>query len=430
MTTINFKYKGARADDIKHSLERVINYIEQITGRTLPRISVMNWNTDDRNHVAQGNQRGHVIEINKRRASSVNDVVLAHELLHTLGFGHVEYRARFTIMSADAPDQRWKDALGPSDVARLRRAGHIWHNDPGNTVYKTMEYGDRRDGKVWGIVITDGGGNDTIDLSTGRCSHADLVIDLRPTINRKSSNFTYAVGSSAHPLFAIAKDVVIENAIGGSGSDSLTGNRFDNVLEGRDGDDKLIGWNGNDTLYGGNGNDRLLGDDGNDQLFGGDDNDLLKGGKGKDFLDGGRDNDSLMGGDGSDTLLGGDGNDRLLGDDGNDQLFGENGNDTLKGGAGNDWIEGGAGDDQLWGGEGRDRFVFSGSGFGHDVVKDFEASDKLSVSTSLFADWRSLRAATFQIGSDLIITSSADDTIRLKNVTLESFTSHCVMFKP
>lgn len=46
-------------------------------------------------------------------------------------------------------------------------------------------------------------------------------------------------------------DTIIENAIGGDGADTLTGNGADNLLKGGDGADTLLGAEGSDTLVGG-----------------------------------------------------------------------------------------------------------------------------------------------------------------------------------
>lgn len=58
----------------------------------------------------------------------------------------------------------------------------------------------------------------------------------------------------------IAWGVVIENAVGGSGNDSLVGNTANN---------RLVGGAGDDTIDGGLGDDSLEGDAGNDTLIGG-----------------------------------------------------------------------------------------------------------------------------------------------------------------
>ncbi len=56
-------------------------------------------------------------------------------------------------------------------------------------------------------------------------------------------------------------------------------------------------------------------------------------------------------------------------------LKGNRGDNVLKAGGSADVINGGAGNDHLWGGSGIDKFVFS-TGFGHDVVMDYESLDE------------------------------------------------------
>jgi hypothetical protein len=91
-------------------------------------------------------------------------------------------------------------------------------------------------------------------------------------------------------------------------------------------------------------------------------------------------------------------------------------NDTVKLGA----------NDGIWAGAGSDLFAFAGA-TGHDVITGFVATgsnhDTLQFSSSAFADWAHLLAATRQQGSDLLITIDASDTVVLKNVALASFTS-------
>ena len=63
---------------------------------------------------------------------------------------------------------------------------------------------------------------------------------------------------------AIAHNAQIENAIGGSAADTITGNSLNNAIEGRGGNDTLNGGTGNDALTGGMGDDTLDGGDGVD----------------------------------------------------------------------------------------------------------------------------------------------------------------------
>ena len=77
-----------------------------------------------------------------------------------------------------------------------------------------------------------------------------------------------------------------------------------------------------------------------------------------------------LGGDG--TLSGGGGADVLFGGAGADTLNGEAGMDALIGGAGNDTMDGGAGDDEYFGAPGQDTYVFTGTGFGNDVIHGYD----------------------------------------------------------
>ena len=80
---------------------------------------------------------------------------------------------------------------------------------------------------------------------------------------------------------AIAYDVDIENAIGGSGNDTLIGNDLDNVITGNAGNDTIEGHFGNDTLYGGQGADTIWAGAGDDIVYGGAGADLFVFGPGE-----------------------------------------------------------------------------------------------------------------------------------------------------
>ena len=90
-----------------------------------------------------------------------------------------------------------------------------------------------------------------------------------------------------------------------------------------------------ENIIGGSGPDALSGDEGPNLVNGGDGADLLRGRGGDDRLNDGA---------GIDTLYGGDGADRLSAAGAGDRAFGEAGNDSLTGGTGAA-IDGGAGDD-------------------------------------------------------------------------------------
>ncbi len=210
-----------------------------------------------------------------------------------------------------------------------------------------------------------GGGTDTVDGSSGTGSEC---IDL--------NQFT---GHS------------VENAIGGSGDDTIAGNVLGNVLTGGDGFDTIDGYGGNDTLEGGLGNDLLdtgaacnvpgcntgadtvsfvhatggedidnqlgfaTGPDGQDSLgffaivLGSNFNDSIRAGQNAFGL-----NQRIMGRGGDDDIVGSNSSDLLVGGAGNDTIRAGGGDDTLKGMKGNDLLVGGPGFDIGWGGTGMD----------------------------------------------------------------------------
>jgi Ca2+-binding RTX toxin-like protein len=254
--------------------------------------------------------------------------------------------------------------------------------------------GDGDDSIIWDGVaflpdFSGGGGTDVVDASS---STTAVVINLGPT------------GPGA---FTPGNDV--ENAIGGSAGDALTGNVLNNVLTGNDGADVISAGTGNDTVEGGLGNDTLIDGGGADTLVyrnapsgetidtangfasGGDGDDTLTGNfetvLGSDFADnitagqtafdlpntikGFGGNDSIIGSNSTDTLAGGKGNDDIHGGGGDDTIKGSGGNDTLLGSSGDDTIKGGNGNDSLVGGKG---FDVGNGGKGKDTCKQIESA--------------------------------------------------------
>ena len=253
------------------------------------------------------------------------------------------------------------------------------------------------------LTIYDSGGTDTLDCSGfAQNQTISLWAGAYSDVGGVFGNVAiYGAGG--------ASDTIIENAIGGSGWDTIHGNAANNDLFGGDGSDNLVGYDGFDDLYGDAGNDYLSGGEKDDNLYGGDDDDILHGGEGNDvllgeegddYLDGGPGGDLLLGGTGgSDTasyasaqagvtvnlaqpaantgdaaldtyvsieqiqgsdyddvligdgksnfLLGGEGADELDGGDQLDLLYGEGGDDTLIGRLGPDVFDGGAGFDTI-----------------------------------------------------------------------------------
>jgi|LauGreDrversion4_1035100.scaffolds.fasta_scaffold03852_1 serralysin len=131
-------------------------------------------------------------------------------------------------------------------------------------------------------TIWDAGGKDTISVSNFSLA---CVIDLTPG---NYSSLLYPRPSDAGGVtvtydgtnnLGIAFNCIIENAIGGSGNDKLTGNSANNSLDGGPGNDVMYGGAGNDTFdwgaenrggndifYGGLGGDDFVLDSSNDTV--------------------------------------------------------------------------------------------------------------------------------------------------------------------
>lgn len=257
----------------------------------------------------------------------------------------------------------------------------------------------------------DGDGNDTFveieGAATGSGDDTMLVDDTVLPIDFASDGGTDTVDASARTLPIIldlstfGNGEEVENAIGGSGDDLITGTNQSNELFGMDGEDVINSGLGNDFVEGGLGNDVLndgggfdtlsyrnapageeidtrngfaTGGDGDDALGGGweevlgsdfadtitggqssvDTPNQLRGFAGDDLINGTNSTDTIKGGKGNDELRGGGGDDVIKGSGGNDLEIGSTGDDTLKGGNGNDELQGGKGFDVGNGGKGDD----------------------------------------------------------------------------
>ena len=165
-------------------------------------------------------------------------------------------------------------------------------------------------------TLWDGGGRDTINLSN---YSSNLTIDLSPGgwINFNNSQVAnlgkgnFAPGNVAMSLlYQGDQRSLIENAVGGSGNDIITGNAGGNTLVGGAGNDVLTGVGGHNILAGGTiGNELgLLGLDRGAYIS------VVP---------------TINGFDGNDTLIGGAGNDIFVVASGNDSVNGAKGIDTL-----------------------------------------------------------------------------------------------------
>lgn len=237
--------------------------------------------------------------INQYNASA-NWLAFTHEFLHTIGLEHpgdyngtanystdavyIEDNRQFTAMSYFSPTYSGgsffvADITSPQlhDISALHQAYGAHAKDTGNTTYSLTAVP---------LAIWDTGGTDTLSATAYAGTQ---TLDLRALEFSSTSGSTHNV--------SIAKGVVIENASGGSGADTIIGNTSANILTGNGGNDVLQGGAGNDQLYGNAGADTLLGEQGTDYLFGGSENDQLAGGTDYgvfDWMDGGAGNDTFF----------------------------------------------------------------------------------------------------------------------------------------
>jgi len=361
---------------------------------------------------------------------------IVHEIGHSIGLGHQGFyngAATYNIdnlYSNDAENWSVMSYFGPgtagtgstllswtplvADVAAVQALyGINTTTRTGNDTYisnSNLAGAYNFEGAIFipAVTIYDAGGIDTIDASVYSMAQViDLNIDGFSSIGGAQNNVS------------IGRATIIENAVGGNGADTITGNSVSNVLTGRQGNDVMDGgdgidyasyqsgtfeqltitenadgtitvqsgsWgtdtlkniefiriNGQDYAIGSSepegpttGDDELMGtenDDtilalaGNDTVFGLGGNDTLYGQEGNDTLFGDAGTDTLYGGEGVDLLDGGIGNDILLGENGADNLIGDAGDDTLYGGEDDDLLDGGIGNDTLLGGNGVDTLM-------------------------------------------------------------------------
>ncbi|AHK45869.1 putative protease [Ensifer adhaerens OV14] len=220
-------------------------------------------------------------------------VTVLHEIGHALGLDHAHEgylmpgqrdSMEYTVMSYNSypsalphdgyTNETWgfAQSLMMYDIAALQHMyGADYSTQGGNNVYSWspttgemfingIGQGTPGGNRIF-LTVWDGDGTDTYDFS----NYATAVkVDLRPgewTITSASQlarlhhdGSQVAAGNIANALLH-NNDIrsLIENAIGGSGNDSINGNILDNTLVGGHGHDWLRGGGGSDLLLGGEG---------------------------------------------------------------------------------------------------------------------------------------------------------------------------------
>jgi Ca2+-binding RTX toxin-like protein len=304
-------------------------------------------------------------------AGTYGFLVTLHEMGHALGLKHSFDGGSFGIVLPADKDTRQYTVMSysrPPTMAAIEASSLMLYDIAAlqylygvNTSYKTGNDTWRwATDESFRYCIWDAAGNDTIDASN---QTRRVVINLNP--GTFSSLGAYR-GLDATDNLSIAFNCWIENAIGGGGADTLTGNQLANRLEGGGGNDSIDGGAGNDTLIGGSGNDTLKGGSGADTIDGGAGFDTVSyenatGGVVIDLSGGGN---TENWGQAGDTLTG---IEAVIGSMYIDHLAGDAGDNWLIGGGDLDLLTGGAGADRLDGGQGPDTAIYTGSSAGVNI---------------------------------------------------------------
>jgi len=171
----------------------------------------------------------------------------------------------------------------------------------GNDTYFIDHIGD--------IVIE--GGTATATGGTATATATGDTVNTSVSVSAgKASRGSAKISQFVENIILTGKKAI--NATAGKGSNDITGNNANNIINAGSGDDNVNGGGGNDIINAGGGNDNVNGDGGNDIINGGSGSDNMNGDGGNDIINGGSGNDTLVGGPGSDILNGGSGKDRFL----------------------------------------------------------------------------------------------------------------------
>jgi Peptidase M10 serralysin C terminal/Bacterial pre-peptidase C-terminal domain/FG-GAP-like repeat/Peptidase M66 len=146
-------------------------------------------------------------------------------------FHNQGFTQQFVLTPMVADIVAMQQMYGLSTTTRAGNTTYGFNSNAGSSIYNAATMG------ALAYTVFDSAGIDTLDYS-GFTSNQ--LINLNP---ETFSNVGTGIGN-----VSIARGTIIENAIGGSGSDTIIGNSVDNVLTGGLGIDNLTGGAGNDTF--------------------------------------------------------------------------------------------------------------------------------------------------------------------------------------
>jgi len=253
----------------------------------------------------------------------------------------------------------------------------------GNDVLRGLAGADELDGMQGDdtYVFANNGGFDVIKeaASAGTDTFDFSALASNVTVNLGLTTDQPIHGSA---VLAIQNATAIENVIGGSGNDTITGNSLANNLNGGPGNDTLNGATGHDTLVGGHGNDTYsfatattagntiiseVGSNGVDTISFSSITSATSGMSINLGQTAFQRIDALR----FVRLDGASGIENVIGSSGNDTITGNALGNNLNGGPGNDTLNGAAGHDTLIGGHGNDTYSFAAAtAAGNSVISE------------------------------------------------------------
>ncbi|CAI2428965.1 serralysin family metalloprotease [Serratia proteamaculans] len=276
----NITFTEASSTDLNHRADITFAYFTQTADGSVPDSNAYAYYPASSNPQADNSYAG-TVWFNKsfltHQAPVPGDFSsqsFTHEIGHALGLAHPgDYDAsqgnptygddaryyqdsvQYSIMSYFDGNYTGSDTKGISgygpmidDIAAMQKLyGANMETRTGDSVYGFNSNTGRDfltatadNGKPVNFAVWDAGGNDTLDFSG---------YSQQQLINLNDGAFSSVGGGTQN--VAIARDAVIENAIGGSGRDVIIGNEQANWLAGNAGSDMLYGGLGADHLWGG-----------------------------------------------------------------------------------------------------------------------------------------------------------------------------------
>ena len=206
--------------------------------------------------------------------TGVGDItVMYHEIFHSLGLEHPEDNPsfpedrnsrEFTVMAAEFVSEGGaayfsSDNYVVASTPMILDIVSLQYLYGANIFYNSDDTTYSYDPNIPFIeTIWDGGGTDTLDFSKFNKSNTLNLAD------GQSSTIGFDINWSMKNNLGIAYNAIIENAKGGSGSDTINGNKYKNNIQGNAGNDIIYGRAGNDLIIGGEGNDVIDGGTGKD----------------------------------------------------------------------------------------------------------------------------------------------------------------------